>query len=493
MQELQSILTALGYLPRRTELDPARDWPSATARRRSSSGASRALYDAEPRRPRGHRKVAVGHSTARPAIPRSFDRLDALLDDQAYRPAYWRVAAEEINYRRFFDINDLAAIRVELPEVFEATHQLVFRLLAEGKVTGLRIDHPDGLWDPPATSAGCRRATSATGSARADAARGPGAAQAGAGRRAAWRQLVAGRGTQASRRTRSSSWPLYVVAEKILSEGERLPQDWAVHGTTGYDFLNAGERPLRGRAASAEAFDRALRAVHREAGSASATWSNSTKKMIMLVSLASEINALAHQLERIADRANRRYRDFTLNSLTFALREVIASLPVYRTYITDSAERAGSTISATWRRPWPRPSGATRARPRPSSTSSATRCSCATCRSFREEDRQALVALRDEVPAGHRPGDGQGRGGHRLLRLQPAGLAERGGRPPRPVRRLRGRLPPAERRAAAGYWPTPCWPPRPTTPSAARTCGPASTCSRRCPTSGQGGPAPGAR
>ena len=83
-----------------------------------------------------------------PGDPRSFDALDALLSDQAYRLAFWRVAAEEINYRRFFDVNDLAAIRVELPEVFDEAHRLLLELIATGAVTGLRIDHPDGLYLP---------------------------------------------------------------------------------------------------------------------------------------------------------------------------------------------------------------------------------------------------------------------------------------------------------------------------------------------------------
>src|SRR5204863_6107408 len=83
-----------------------------------------------------------------PGEPRSFDRLDALISAQSYRPAFWRVAAEEINYRRFFDINDLAAIRIELPEVFDAVHKLLFELVGSGAVTGLRIDHPDGLYRP---------------------------------------------------------------------------------------------------------------------------------------------------------------------------------------------------------------------------------------------------------------------------------------------------------------------------------------------------------
>ena len=80
--------------------------------------------------------------------PRSFDLLDDLLNDQAYRLSHWRVATEEINYRRFFDINELAAIRVEDPSVFREVHQLVFKLIREGKITGLRVDHPEGLYNP---------------------------------------------------------------------------------------------------------------------------------------------------------------------------------------------------------------------------------------------------------------------------------------------------------------------------------------------------------
>src|SRR5262249_52228522 len=125
--------------------------------------------------------------------------------------------------------------------------------------------------------------------------------------------------------------PLYVVAEKILTDGEPLPQDWAVDGTTGYDFLNAAGG-LFVDPVSREAFDRTYQAFVGPSADFDQLV-NSAKKMTMLVAMASEINALAHQLDRIAER-NRRCRDFTLNSLTFALREVIACLPVYRTYIT---------------------------------------------------------------------------------------------------------------------------------------------------------------
>src|SRR6185436_15282288 len=91
---------------------------------------------------------ALAQINGHPGDARSFDGLDELLNAQSYRLAFWRVAAEEINYRRFFDVNDLAAIRMELPEVFEATHQLLLELIRVGAVTGLRIDHPDGLYLP---------------------------------------------------------------------------------------------------------------------------------------------------------------------------------------------------------------------------------------------------------------------------------------------------------------------------------------------------------
>jgi (1->4)-alpha-D-glucan 1-alpha-D-glucosylmutase len=263
-----------------------------------------------------------------PGDPRSFDRLDALLERQAYRLAFWRVAAEEINYRRFFDINDLAAIRMELPEVFRATHAILFRLLAEGKASGLRIDHPDGLRDPTAyfrqlqeqyvlARSGLESGTRSAALASEVAAHLHAAADPGEG---------------------AAGWPLYVVAEKILSRGEALPPDWAVDGTTGYDFLNA-VNGLFVDAEGRDAFDR----IYQAFTGATAGYQQlvgSAKRMVMLVSLVSEINALAHQLDRIAER-NRRCRDFTLNSLTFALRELIACLAVYRTYITGPSGVAG--------------------------------------------------------------------------------------------------------------------------------------------------------
>jgi (1->4)-alpha-D-glucan 1-alpha-D-glucosylmutase len=319
LRELQSVLTALRYLPPRTELSPGK---VAERHREKEVIKNRvaALYAASPE-VRAATDVAVRAFNGTPGEPRSFDPLDTVIERQAYRLAFWRVAGEEINYRRFFDINELAAIRVELPEVFQATHQLLFRLLAEGKASGLRIDHPDGLRDPAGYF---RQLQERYVLARAPLP--PGLKSFDLEREVAARLAAP-----------SAPRPLYVVAEKILTDGEALPHDWAVDGTTGYDFLNAAGG-LFVDPESRDAFDRIYHAfVGPSAGYDQLV--NSAKKMTMLVSMASEINALAHQLDRIAER-NRRCRDFTLNSLTFALRELIACLPVYRTYITTP--RGGS-------------------------------------------------------------------------------------------------------------------------------------------------------
>src|SRR5690606_11501731 len=131
-------------------------------------------------------EAALDEYNGAPGDPRSFDALEELLDEQAYRLAYWRVAAEEINYRRFFDINDLAGIRVERGEVFQATHRLILRLLTEGKVTSFRVDHPDGLFDPY----GYLRDLQAEAARHADVEQ------------------------------------VYIVVEKILTGNEKLPEGW---------------------------------------------------------------------------------------------------------------------------------------------------------------------------------------------------------------------------------------------------------------------------
>src|SRR5438132_12515553 len=144
--EYQSILTAISHLPRRSENDPAR----VAERQRESEVIKRRLAKLTEENATLREAVerTVTLCNGQPGDPHSFDLLDGLLDAQSYRLAFWRVAADEINYRRFFDINELAALSMERPEVFTATHELIFRLLRDHGVTGLRVDHPDGLYDP---------------------------------------------------------------------------------------------------------------------------------------------------------------------------------------------------------------------------------------------------------------------------------------------------------------------------------------------------------
>jgi (1->4)-alpha-D-glucan 1-alpha-D-glucosylmutase len=293
LQELESIVTALRHLPSRTDVAPEsvreRYREKEIIRQRLAalvrdSPTVAAFVDANVRRFNG---------TA--GDPASFDLLDALLGEQAYRLAYWRVASEEINYRRFFDINELAAIRMEQETVLTETHRLIVRLVQEGAVTGLRIDHVDGLYDPG-------------------------------------RYL---RRLQAMAAGEAGSRPLFVVVEKILGPEESLPADWQSHGTTGYDFLNL-VNGLFVNGAHEGAMDTVYARFLRYRPSFDDVMYES-KQLIMTASMSSEINVLGHRLNVLSER-DRRSRDFTLNSLTHAIREIIACFPIYRTYVTDGPE-----------------------------------------------------------------------------------------------------------------------------------------------------------
>jgi (1->4)-alpha-D-glucan 1-alpha-D-glucosylmutase len=334
LQEYRSILTALRNLPPRTDTAPER----VEERRRESAVVRRRLGDLAAASPAVGAALdeALAALNGKPGDPRSFDQLDRLLDEQAYRLAHWRVAADEINYRRFFDVNELAAIRMEHPAVFRATHALVLRLVAEGAATGLRIDHPDGLFDPAAYFLALQRERFAQ-LTRGRLSAGPPLPEAALenGVAEAVRQFEATCGADP---VRAGCRPLYVVAEKILGRGERLPARWAIHGTTGYEFLNLvgglfvdplGERPLT-----------ALHAAFTGQRAAFADLAYEARRLILEESMSSELSVLGHALDRLSERS-RASRDFTLNTLTKALREVIACFPLYRTYIDGRSPDIG--------------------------------------------------------------------------------------------------------------------------------------------------------
>jgi len=305
--ELASIVTALTYLPLRTETDQARV-KERLREKEVIKGRLSALTETSAD-VRAAIDVSLTEINGVKGDPRSFDRLERLLEDQAYRLSFWGVATDEINYRRFFDINELAAIRVEEPEVFDAVHRLTLRLVQQGLITGLRIDHVDGLLDPGQY---LRLLQKRCAEAQARNIEHPHSA------------VDSGR-----------AYPFYVIAEKILTGPERLSKDWPVYGTTGYEFLNMlnsvfvedrnGEqfRDLYGRFTGAQPDFREL--VYQ------------CKRLVLRASMSGEQNMLARRLDRISEQ-HRWSRDFTLNSLGRVLAEVIACFPVYRSYVTATGE-----------------------------------------------------------------------------------------------------------------------------------------------------------
>lgn len=295
LAELKAVTTWFVTLPIRPESDPEALAARLRDRDLGRARLARLLESSPPVRAFVEENVRLfnGGSGDLP----SFDLLDALLGDQAYRVAFWRVSSEEINYRRFFDVDQLAAIRMERPDVFAEAHMLVARLLRDGIVSGLRIDHPDGLYAP----------------------------------------------AEYFRRLQELAGPVYVVAEKILAPGERLPAAWDAAGTTGYEMLNLLNGIFVDRT-QARALDQLYRRLtHDPVVFAEIVYES--KRLIMETVMASEIALLAHRLNVISER-HRSTRDFTLGSLTRALREIIAAFPVYRTYVGDVPTREALPVES---------------------------------------------------------------------------------------------------------------------------------------------------
>jgi (1->4)-alpha-D-glucan 1-alpha-D-glucosylmutase len=292
--EFQSILTALEYLPKRNETDPKR----IAERTREKEIIKRRLERRCQEEPRVQKAIekALAQINGRAGDPRSFDKLDELLNAQSYRLAFWRVAAEEINYRRFFDVNDLAAIRMEVPEVFAATHKLLVDLVLNGAVTGLRIDHPDGLYLPLEYFEKLQR------------------------------RCAKALGIPLPKDGRA----IYMIVEKILTGHETLPKEWPVHGTTGYDFANQVTQLLVDESAEA-AITKSFRwFVGHSQHFGHLVYAK--KRQVMRLALANDVNVLGSMVDRLSEQ-NRWYRDFTLQALGRAVRETIACFPVYRTYL----------------------------------------------------------------------------------------------------------------------------------------------------------------
>lgn len=283
---------------------------AAMARREASESQARlaALARDEP-------EVAAAIDAALAALngqqgdARSFRPLHDLLEAQAYRIAYWRVASNEINYRRFFDINDLAGLAIENPELFELSHRLVFRLIAERKLQGLRLDHIDGLYDPLGY---CRHLQDRAAYLMMQPAATPAQSPGGVTR---------------------LPHPIYLLVEKILAPHEHLPAEWPVDGTTGYEFMNLVNGLFVAPSAAHDLGETYERFIGR--GVEFGELVVQAKVQILRNNLSSELTVIASELYRLAQQ-NWKTRDYTLAGIRNGLTEIISHFPVYRTYVSEN-------------------------------------------------------------------------------------------------------------------------------------------------------------
>ena len=277
------------------------DWRALIAHDRNKEairGLLARLFEEQPQ-VAGQVDQAIGRLNHDP------DQMDALLLRQHYRLSRWRTAARELVYRRFFDINTLVGLSVELERVFEDSHQLILNWLRDGEIDGVRVDHPDGMRDPE----------------------------------------------QYFRRLRQAAPEAWIVAEKILQPGERLPCVWKIAGTTGYDFLN-----LAGGLFVDPRGEAPLNEVYRDftgQGIDFAAVSLEKKLLVLRDILGSDLNRLTALLLMICED-HREYRDYTRHELHDAIREAIARFSVYRTYVVPSEGTASETNKTVIRGPWMR-------------------------------------------------------------------------------------------------------------------------------------------
>jgi (1->4)-alpha-D-glucan 1-alpha-D-glucosylmutase len=292
--ELQSIITAIEHLPGMKEKDPEkckeRNREKEIIKKRLST-----LADSEHRLTRAI-EDSIAELNGKERDPHSFDRLEELLNDQAYRLSFWRVTNDEINYHRFFDVNELISMQVENEAVFNDMHELILPYIQKKWITGLRIDHIDGLFDPEAYFIRLQKACSES--------------------------LKEQGGT--------SSRSFFLIAEKILGHMEKLRPQWLIFGTTGYDFLNT----LNALFVVKENRVTIKQIYERFAGCYLDMEDEIfvSKRLILTASMSSELHILSRCLSEVSEQ-HRWSRDYTQEALRASLRDIIACFPCYRSYI----------------------------------------------------------------------------------------------------------------------------------------------------------------
>lgn len=292
--ELQSIITALEHLPGIEEIDPEK----SKERYRENEIIKKRLANLVGNTPQILEAIqtVMGLLNGQKGNPHSFDNLEELLKSQAYRLSFWRVTNDEINYHRFFDVSNLISMRVENENVFESMHELVLKYIEQGWITGLRIDHVDGLFDPQQYFIRLQKACA---------------------------KALKEVNEQPERY-------FYLITEKILGSNEQLPSQWLVFGTTGYDYLNL----LNGLFVVRENENK-MKQIYTHFIDYYTKMTEliyTCKKLILMLSMSSDLHILARDLAEVSEQ-HRWSRDYTLETLRSALRDVIACFPVYRSYI----------------------------------------------------------------------------------------------------------------------------------------------------------------
>ncbi|HTZ89665.1 MAG TPA: malto-oligosyltrehalose synthase [Alloacidobacterium sp.] len=319
--KLNRLMDAFGGLPENSTTDPEQVERRGHEMPMLLEQLKQLAADSQPVQVEIERAVQAVNGV--PGHPESFNALHALLERQVYRLAFWRVSGEEINYRRFFDINDLVGLRMENPRVFAETHKLIRQLLADGLISGLRIDHPDGLLNPEQYFVRLQRLYTASRCLGGQ----PSLPTATDGIEL---EVHAAFGECATAHTAP---PLFVVIEKILEHGEHLHGEWPVDGSVGYDFANLVNGVLierRNEQFFTKLYYRVIDGMVRID-----RLLHENKRLVMRRALASEVNVLTHILNEISNQ-DRHARDFTRGVLREAIRETIACFPIYRTYIDES-------------------------------------------------------------------------------------------------------------------------------------------------------------
>jgi len=297
---LSKIISGLKNLPHRDSIGELNDQHEAARQKRNEEWRSIKKEISDLMKKDASAKEAV--NAALKKLNEDREELWKFVQQQPYRLTFWKSANDELNYRRFFDINELMAIKTERPQVFDDSHRLVFKWVKEGRVNALRLDHPDGLFDPVNYT------------------------------RKLQQEVAKHLPADFKSRDENKETPFYILIEKILEPGETLSHDWNVHGTVGYDYMNV-LNDVFVDTQNEQAFRELYKNWSREPSQSFEELLYNCKKLILNSSMETELKSLTNLLYNIT-KNHKDAQDYSAKAIKNAIIEFVAHFPVYRTYIT---------------------------------------------------------------------------------------------------------------------------------------------------------------